>query len=78
MRTERRKVLEEFHRALRDRTAHPTFISSHLSLVLARAELERYLMLPWHQRLSREFVAWVRGGKLISASFSSSLPARLS
>ena len=66
MRTKRRKVPEEFYAALDERMSHPRFISSDMRLVLARAELEKYVMVPWHKRVWREFVTWVRGCKLNS------------
>jgi hypothetical protein len=61
VKTKRRKVLEEFCAALNDRMSRPKFISSDMHLVLARDELERYVMVPWRKHVWREFLAWVRG-----------------
>ena len=60
MKTKRRQVLEEFYAALDERMSHPRFISSDLRLALARAELEKYVMVPWRKRAWPELVAWVR------------------
>ncbi len=54
-------VQEEFYAALDERIAHPRFISSHMRLVLARDELERYMKVPWRKRAWREITAWVQG-----------------
>ena len=62
MKTKRREVLEEFRAALNDRMSRPRSIGSHMRLVLARDELERYVMVPWRKHVWREFLAWMRGG----------------
>ena len=61
MKTKRRKVLEEFLAALNDHMSRPKFIGSDMRLVLARDELERYVMVPWRKYVWPEFLAWVRG-----------------
>ena len=71
VKTKRSKVLKEYYAALGDRTAHPRFISSDVVLVLARAELEKYLTVPWHKRVWREFVTREQERNLKSSSLSS-------
>jgi hypothetical protein len=66
----RSDVLEEFYAALDERMAHPRFISSHMRLVLARHELEKYVMVPWRKRVWRQLEAWVWGLKSNSPRLS--------
>lgn len=68
VKTKCRKLLEEYRAAVDEHITHPKFVSSHLRLVLARAELEEHLMVPWPKRVQREFVAWSSSGSGIKTS----------